>query len=106
MRIEVDSKGEKINYEVVLPSPNLPIVISSSMFLNDLIDIQVEVAKDLPKLTSTEILASRKFNLNIFNSRFNFRKTIGFRSHIISFYLKMVRFEFKRNRRDFTQKLL
>lgn len=70
--LELELKGgEKINCEIVLPSKN-PIALNSSLFLSDLVSIEVEPSPHIRQLPSLESLAPKHFNMSIFNSKFVF----------------------------------
>lgn len=71
MRLELEYKGERMNCEVVVLPPDSPIGINSSVFLTDLVTIDVELVEDafISPLSCLENLTSKRFNLNIFNSQ-------------------------------------
>ena len=71
MILELDINSEKINCEVNLESASYPIGINSSQFLSDMISIDVEMDHEISSLPTLESLASQKFNLSIFNSKYS-----------------------------------
>jgi hypothetical protein len=62
MYLELEYEEEPIECVVVLEKS--PVGISSSLFLNDLVHIEVEVTSEIIKRPKLESLSARKFNVD------------------------------------------